>query len=221
MYVLAVYILTCYSIPQMNNTYTQIPNDEVIEKTAKALQENNITTHIVENKEEAKKLALSLIPEQAEVMTMTSVTLDETGIAEVLNDSDNYNSVKTTLSKMDRKTQSDEMQKLGAAPDYAIGSVHAVTEEGHVIIASNTGSQLPSYAYGSNHVVWVVGAQKIVKNTDEGLKRIYEHVLPLESERAHKAYGVPGSNVSKLLIINNEVNPQRLTMIIVKENLGF
>ena len=65
---------------------------------------------------------------------------------------------------MDRTTQARERAKLGATPDLAIGSVHAVTEDGHVLIASNTGSQLPAYVYAAGKVIWVVGAQKIIKN---------------------------------------------------------
>ena len=97
--------------------------------------------------------------------------------------------------------------------------MHAVTEDGKVIIASATGSQLPAYAYGSSHVIWVVGSQKIVKDLDEGMKRVYEYVLPLENERAKKAYG--GSSINKLLIFNKEGTAGRITMIIVKEKLGF
>lgn len=121
---------------------------------------------------------------------------------------------------MDRKTQGSLMQKMGAGPDWAIGSVHAVTEDGHVLIASATGSQLPAYAYGSSHVVWVVGAQKIVRDSDEGMRRIYEHCLPLEDARARKVYGI-GSGVNKVLTINKEVQAGRITMVIVKEKLGF
>ncbi|MBI3342389.1 LUD domain-containing protein, partial [Candidatus Curtissbacteria bacterium] len=114
-----------------------------------------------------------------------------------------------------------EMQKLGAAPKWSVGSVNAVTEDGKVLIASNTGSQLSGYVYGSQHVVFVVGAQKLVKNLDVAMERIYEYVLPLESERAKKAYGMPGSFVSKLLIINKEVRPGRVRLIFIKEALGF
>ncbi len=114
------------------------------------------------------------------------------------------------------------MQKLGAAPEYVIGSVHTVTEDGHVlIIASASGSQLPAYVYAAEHVIWVVGTQKIVKNIEEGMKRIYKYVLPLESARAHKAYGVPGSSVNKLLIVNKEPVPNRITIILVQQPLGF
>lgn len=192
-----------------------------IENTVQALKRNGITAVVVETAEKAKAYVASLLPKQAEVMTMTSVTLDSAGISEMINESATFNAVKPRLFSMDRETQGNEMNKLGAAPEYAVGSVHAVTEDGNVIIASNTGSQLPAYAYGSPHVIWVVGTQKIVKNVDEAMKRINEYVLPLESERAKKAYGVEGSNVSKVLIISKEVNPERITIVFVKEVLGF
>jgi len=114
-----------------------------------------------------------------------------------------------------------QMQKLGAAPDWVIGSVHAVTQDGHVLIASNSASQLPAYAAGSNHVVWVVGAQKIVKNIEEGMKRIYEHSLALENKRVQKAYGMKESFVSKILIVNREARRGRTILILVNEVLGF
>lgn len=202
------------------NKWSTLPSKKIIDKTIKALKKNNINAYFVETKEDAKKKVLRLIPQGAEVMTMSSVTLGESGIAKEINESGKYDSVKKKLNSMERETEGREMQKLGAAPSYAVGSVHAVTEEGQVLIASNTGSQLPAYAYGSDHVIWIVGAQKIVKNIDQGMSRIYEYVLPLESERLKKAYGVP-SNVSKLLIFNKELAPDRVTIIFVNESLGF
>ncbi|OGC97678.1 hypothetical protein A2W16_01350 [Candidatus Amesbacteria bacterium RBG_16_48_31] len=154
-------------------------------------------------------------------MAMSSVTLETTGITAAVNQSGNFASVKSKLTTMDRATQEREMQQLGAAPEYAIGSVHAVTESGQVVIASNTGSQLPAYVYGAGHVIWVVGTQKIVPDLDTAFRRIYDYILPLESDRVQKAYGLPGSNVSKILIINKEVRPSRLTLILVKQQLGF
>lgn len=202
--------------------WKKIPTDEIINKTVEALTANGIKAEVAQSGEEAKEKALSLIPEKSEVMTMTSITLDTIGLSKEINESGKYDAIRPKLMKMDRKTQSLEMQKLGAAPEYTVGSIHAVTEDGHVLIASNTGSQLSAYVYGSAHVIWVVGAQKIVSNFDQGLKRIYDYVLPLESERANKAYNMAfGSFVSKLLVINKEVNPTRLNLIIVKEELGF
>lgn len=204
----------------MSSPWNVLASEIVIDQVRNILEKNGITSYVVENGEDAKTKIKEIVPHKAEVMTMTSVTLDSTGISDLLN-SPEYNSVKATLGGMNRETQSLEMNKLGAAPDWAVGSVHAVTEDGKIVIASNTGSQLPAYAYGSQHVVWVVGAQKIVKNLDDAMKRIYDYVLPLESERAHKAYGVEGSHVSKVLIINKEVKPGRITVIFVKEVLGY
>lgn len=201
--------------------WDQIKDGTTIERTIAALKGNGIHALVVPDGATAKAKIVEMVPAGAEVMDMTSVTLHDTGIASELNDSGRYNSVRKALTAMDPKTQGLEKQKLGAAPEWVVGSVHAVTEDGKVMVASNTGSQLPAYASGSPHVIWVVGAQKIVKNSEEGMKRIYDYVLPLESERAKKAYGVSGSAVNKMLIVNTEVNPGRITLIIVKEKLGF
>jgi hypothetical protein len=97
--------------------------------------------------------------------------------------------------------------------------VHAVTQDGKVLVASNTGSQLSSYANAAAHVIWVVGTQKIVRDLDDGLRRIYEHSLPLENERAKKAYGME-SAVNKILIVNRDT-PGRISMVLVKQAVGF
>ena len=121
---------------------------------------------------------------------------------------------------MDRATQGREIRKLVGAPDYAAGSVHAVTEDGRVLIASNTGSQLGPYASSAGKVIWVVGAQKIVKDVNEGLRRIEEYSYPLEEVHMQELYKM-STNVNKVLIVNREIRPNRITMIIVKEELGF
>ena len=148
-----------------------------------------------------------------------TATLDTIGLTRELNESGRYATVRAKL--YDESVSKSEKRKLGGGPDWTIGSVHALTEDGKLIIASNTGSQLGAYGYGAGQVVWVIGAQKIVKNIDTGMKRVYDYVLPIESERAHKAYGVPGSFVSKILIFNREVTPDRIHVIIVNEQLGF
>jgi len=199
--------------------WNTLATKESVEKTIAALRLNGIEAVFVKDREEAKKKVLSIIPKGAEVMNMTSVTLDTIGLPDELNNSGKFNAVRGKL--MDEKVSPREKKRLGAAPEWTVGSVHAVTENGEVMIASNTGSQLPAYAYGADHVVWVVGTQKIVKNLDDGRKRIYEYVLPLESERAKKAYGVAGSAVNKLLTISHENTLGRITMVLVGEVLGF
>lgn len=202
-------------------SYDKVPANEIFAKTVEALESNGFNPIVVDSVKNAKAKVLSLIPEGSEVMTMTSVTLDQSGISEVINESDKYISAKNKLYAMSRETAGNEMNKIGAATEYTLGSAHAVTQDGKIVIASNTGSQLPAYAYSSSNVIFVVGGQKIVKDLDQAMDRIYTHTLPLESERAKKAYGVSGSNVSKLLILNKEVNTERIKIILIKEAIGF
>jgi len=201
-----------------NEAYAGSATDEQVARAAQALEANNIHTIVVDTGEQAKAELWKLIPAGAEVFTNTSRTLETLGVpAEV---DKRYDSVRVKLAKMNRETQNREMIKMGAVPQNIIGSVHAVTEDGKVVVASNTGSQLAPYAASAEHVIWVVGTQKIVPNLDEGLKRVREYTFPLEDERALQAYGM-NSFISKWLIVNREVMPGRTTMILVKEKLGF
>jgi hypothetical protein len=203
-----------------NREFARLADDDQIERTAKALEANNIQTLIAENGEEAKRLFFELIPERSEVFLGASVTLETLGIKDEIDKSGRYDALRPKMFAMNRETQGREIRKLGSAPDYAAGSVHAVTEGGQVLIASNSGSQLGPYASGAGKVIWVVGAQKIVRDLNEGLRRIQEYNYPLEEEHMQQLYGV-GTNINKVLIVNGELRPNRITMIIVKEKLGF
>jgi len=203
-----------------NREFARVANAEKIERTAKALEANNIHTLIAENGEEAKRLFFELVPDGSEIFLGASVTLETLGIKDELDKSGRFDAVRPKIFAMNRETQGREIRKLGGAPDYAAGSVHAVTEDGHVLIASNSGSQLGPYASGAGKVIWVVGAQKIVRDLNEGLRRIHEYAYPLEEEHMQQLYGI-GTHINKILIVNAELRPNRITMIIVKEELGF
>ena len=172
------------------SNWNQLANDQTIETTIKALKENGIEAQVVETAKDAKDKVIEIIPEGSEVMTMSSVSLEDTGITQLINESGKYDSVKKKLFSMDPKKEKVDMQKVGAAPEYALGSVHAVTSDGKLVIASNTGSQLGAYAYASKHVIWIVGTQKIVKNIEDGIKRLEEYVVPKEDVHMQKLYGV-------------------------------
>lgn len=208
------------SLKKTENKWDKLADKKIVEKTIDALKKRGIDAYFVKNSDEAKKKVLEIIPERSEVMTMASVTLDSSGISSEINNSKRFNAIRDKLYSIDRNQQKIEMNRLGAAHEYAVGSVHAVTEDGMVLIASNSGSQLPAYAYGAGKVIWIVGTQKIVKDLDEAFKRIYEYTFPLEDARAKKAYGM-NSNVSKILIVNKEIQPDRITLIFVDEVLGF
>ena len=208
------------STMDVKTRFGSIADEARIERTVKALEANGIQTLVAENADEARRFFFELIPEGSEVFLGASVTLEKLGIKDQIDKSGKFDALRPRMFAMNRETQGREIRKLGSAPDFAAGSVHAVTEDGHVLIASNTGSQLGPYASGAGKVIWVVGAQKLVKDLNEGFDRIYDYVLPLETEHMQQLYKV-NSNVSKVLIVNREIRPNRITMIIVKEELGF
>ena len=149
-----------------------------------------------------------------------SQPLEVTGITDELENSGRYEPVRPQIWSMDRETQADQIRRLSASPDVMLGSVHAVTESGSLIAASMGGSQLGPYVAGAGRVILVAGTQKIVPNLEEGLHRIEEYAFPLEDARAQAAYGVH-SGVNKVLIINREITPGRITVVLVDEVLGF
>jgi LUD domain len=203
-----------------NVRYAALASEASIETTGRRLTENGMIAHVVDGGADARRLALGLIPDGAEVFTATSQTLEEIGLTGAIDDSTRLRSVRSVLRQMDMATQWHEMRALGARPDVVIGSVHAVTEQGVVVIASASGSQLGPYASGAGKVIWVVGTQKIVPSLDEAMRRIQEYALPLEDERAQLAYG-QGRFIGKELIFYREYLPERVHVILVKEKLGF
>jgi len=203
-----------------NQEFNKLASGKAIAKAVSSLERNGIRAIVLKNGDQAKKEVLNIIPAGAEVFTATSQTAEGISLAKEINESGKYKSVRNKLMSMDRNTQSREMAKLGASPEFVVGSVHAVTEDGQLLIASASGSQLPGEAYSAEKVIFLVGTQKIVKNIQIGLKRIYEYSYPLEDARAQKAYGMR-SGVNKILIVNKEMTPGRITVIFVKENLGF
>jgi LUD domain len=200
--------------------FAGLASAERIATAAAALQRNGIRSHVTGSGAEARRLVSSLLPDGAEVYNNTSQTLEAIGVADDIERSGRYQPLRLRLYRMDREMQRREMRTLSASPEYVVGSVHALTEAGSLLIASASGSQLGPLVSGAGHVILVVGAQKIVSDVPTGMRRIFEYCYPLEDARARRAYGVP-SGVNNILIINNVVTPDRVTAIIVNERLGF
>ncbi|HXW33293.1 MAG TPA: LUD domain-containing protein [Acidimicrobiales bacterium] len=200
--------------------FSSVAPKEQIQAIASSLERNGITCTVVDSGEEARELVRSILPVGAEVYNNTSRTLEVIGVAEDIERSGQYQALRLRLYQMDREMQAREMRQLSASPDWVVGSVHAVTEGGTLLIASASGSQLGPIASGAGHVVLVVGAQKVVADLDAGIRRIDEYCFPLEDRRARQAYGVP-SGVNNVLIMNKSIAPGRITAILVNERLGF
>jgi L-lactate utilization protein LutC len=206
--------------PSISRQFGTLADDARVKRAAAALEANGIKVLRAGDAAEAKRIVLSLVPEGAQVHHGASQSLEETGILDAIEKSGRYEHLRPRIWSMDRKTQADEIRRLGAAPDVMLGSVHAVTETGSLITASMSGSQLGPYVSGAGRVILVVGTQKIVSDLEEGLRRVNDYSLPLEDARAQAAYGI-NSAVNKVLIINREIVPGRITVVLVDEVLGF
>jgi hypothetical protein len=191
-----------------------------LERAAAALTAHGFTVEVLDDTAAARSRVRELIPEGASVFTGASETLRLSGIDGDINASGRYDALRPRGLAMDRATETDQIRRMFASPDVAIGSVAAVTETGSLVIASGSGSQLPGYAGGAARAIWVVGAQKVVLDLRTALRRVEDYCLPLENDRAMKVYGMP-SAVNRLLILNAEFQPGRGTVLLLREAVGF
>ena len=199
--------------------FTTLPDEHTLAATVTALEEHGFSVEVVDDLHAARQAVLARIPRGSSVMTNTSVTLAETGIADAINENGHYDSARARMAELDFATQLREMKAIGGQPDYALGSVHAVTRDGTLVIASASGSQLASYAWGAANVIFVVGAQKLVPTLEAARERVYSHSLVLEDARAVVAYG-QHSSVGKILEIHSEL-PGRIHIVLIRQAVGY
>jgi len=199
--------------------FTRLPDEAVLLDTMRLLEEHGFSAELVDDLEAARAKVLARIPEGASVMTNTSVTLQETGIADAIDGSGLYDSARAKMAALDYETQLQEMKAVAGQPDFALGSVHAITRDGSLFIASASGSQLASYVWGAANVIFVVGAQKLAADTETARRRIFEHSLKLEEARAYEAYGL-SSFVGKVLEIRQDT-PGRIHVVLIRRVVGF
>ncbi len=205
------------------NKFDKLADEESLKKTVEGLKKKNIAPFVVNTGKEAHDKVLELIPKGVSVMNGSSRTLEQVGFIEHLKSGDHGwdNQHETILTEKDPSKQA-KLRKQALLADYYLGSVHAVTEDGDYIVASNTGSQLSHIVYSSSNLIFIVGTQKIVPTLEDALKRLEEYVVPLENENMQQKYGI-NTQVNKIVIVKNE-NPmagRKVTMILVKEKLGF
>lgn len=198
-----------------------IPAVEVIEKTVASLTEHGFATQVVENRAEALAALKEFIPQESQVMTGSSTTLDEIGFSEYLNSGDHpWTSVYAQITAEDDAAKRADLRRKAVTAEYFVASVNALTQDGKIIAVDMSGSRVGAFLFAAKNLVLVVGAQKITENLDAGLKRVREVVFPLEDARAQKAYGAH-SMTAKWAILEHEIIPNRVHVILVKEALGF
>ena len=196
--------------------------DAAVQQAAAALAAKGYGVHVVDDYAAARRAILEILPLGAEVGQGASRTLEQIGVTHDLEESGRYVAVRKQTRSMDRSTPEGlrAMRKAGVGPDWYINSAHAVTLDGTIVVASNTGSQLAPIAFGAGEVIFAIGSQKVVPDLESAMRRLEEHILPLESERMQGIYGVD-SEIKKVLVIHKEFRPSRFTVVLIKEPAGF
>lgn len=193
-----------------------------IDPTA-ALTERGFQPIVVADRQEALAFIKNTIPDGASVMNGASRTLEEIGYIKYLASGEHpWNNLHDAILNEKDPARQALLRKQSVLSDYYVGSVHALAQTGELVIASNTGSQLPHLVFTSPNIILVVGKQKIVPTLDDALRRVEEIVIPLEDERMKAVYGY-GTTYAKTLILRRE-NPnmgRSVKIVLVGEALGF
>jgi len=202
--------------------WEKLANSESVKKTILSLKKRGISAEYFTTRNEVLNRIIEIIPPHKKVMIGGSVSLKEIGFIDFLiNGKHKWNNLKDEIMLEKDPIKQVYLRRLSTTSDFFLGSVHAVAESGEIIVASETGSQIPSYAYSSANVILVVGTQKIVANLNEGLKRVREYCLPSVNKKM-KSLGMGGSIIGKILIIEQEtIRKPGLTLLFVNEKLGF
>lgn len=152
-----------------------------ITKTIENLKKNNMETFLVKTKEEAKALALSLIPEGAVCASGGSVTLKECAIVEAIK-MGNY----TYLDRNDPNLSNEEKEQMvlrAQTCDVYLSSSNAITEDGELYNVDGNSNRVSNLLFGPKNVIIVAGTNKIVKDLDEAVYRVKTIAAPLNCKR--------------------------------------
>lgn len=211
------------------NQYKKIKYQLMAKEMVEILKEKGYISHYAENKEDAKQMVLSLIPQGVSISVGGSETLG------VMNIIEEFRSEKYKFFDRFKKMTYEDMYELyrqSLLSDYFVSSTNAITRHGQLVNIDSSGNRIASMIIGPRKVIIVAGANKIVNNLDDAYKRIKE-IAPMNAIRVnHDApcvktgkcmnCEVQGSVCNYIGIIENgHKEPGRITIIMVAEELGF
>lgn len=201
--------------------WNRIPDDATIQKTVATIEARNIRVILVDTAKDALQAVVDLIPEGGEVMNGFSTTLVEIGYDQVLEENPkgwrNYHAVITAENDTEKR---HALRRKSVAADYFLSGVQAIAESGEVVGCDKTGSRTGAWPHAAANLILVSGANKIVSTLDDALRRCREYALPLEEQRAQHVYGT-GSYIGKYVVLDREDADGRVTLVLIREPLGY
>lgn len=201
-------------------------NDLLAATVIKGLESRNMSGYYAQTKEEAKEIALSLIPEGSSVTHGGSFSIAEIGLTAALAEG-NYN-------YLDRDKAEDKRAAALFAydADVYLGSANAITEDGVLVNIDGNSNRVSAYAFGPKKLILVVGLNKVASDVDAALKRARNEAAPINVQR----FGLstpcmktgtcmdcksPDTICCQFLITRFSRHKDRIHVILVNDNLGF
>lgn len=201
-------------------------NKLLAQKVIKGLESRNMKGYYADNKAEALKLALELIPEKSSISMGGAMSVHEIGLVEALK-SGNYNFI-------DRDAIEDKRAAMLAAydADYYLSSANAITEDGIMINIDGNSNRVSAIAQGPKHVLFIVGMNKVCPDVDSAMKRARNVAAPINAQR----FGLstpcaktgscmdcksPDTICCQFLMTRFSRHAGRIHVILVNDDLGF
>jgi L-lactate utilization protein LutB len=213
--------------------------DLKIERTVKALKKNNIEAFIAADSKEAVKIAASLMKEGDTISCGGSVTLKESGVADLMK-SGSYNFLDRSRAQSPEEV--NEIYRKVFSADVYLTTSNAVTESGELYNVDGTCNRIAAIAFGPKKVIFIVGINKLVRTLDDAIVRVKTVAAPPNTARLSKKTpcAETGECISlktgggmcsgclsgdriccNYLVSAYQRDPERMKVIIVKENLGY
>jgi len=201
--------------------WDRIPDDATINRTVEAIRARNINVILTNTPEEGLQAIVDLLPGGAEIMNGSSTTLNEMGFDRVLEENrKGWRDYHAVITAENDTEQRHALRRKGVAADYYLSGVQAIAESGEIVGCDKTGSRMGAWPHAAAHLILVSGVNKIVPTVDDALRRCREYCLPLENQRAQHAYGI-GSYIGKHVILDKEDADERVSLVLIKERLGY
>lgn len=201
--------------------WNRLPDEATVDRTVRAVEARNVRVVRVPTADAAGQALFDLIPAGAEVMNGSSTTLIEIGYEDLLKDNPkgwrDYHAVITAENDEERR---QALRRKGITADWFLSGVQAIAETGQLVGCDKTGSRVGAWPYAAGHLVLVSGANKIVPTLDDALARCWEYALPVEQQRARRVYGT-SSEIGNVVVVEKEMDSDRVTLVLVGERLGY
>ena len=194
--------------------------DDSISRTVAALKARNVETLVVDDGPQALAKLKDLVPEGSVIFNNTSETLDSIGYSALVDGNPKYRNLHDDMVAETDPDKQRDIRRRATLADYFIGSVQAIAETGEVVVASGTGSQIAAYVYNAQRLIWLAGIQKICPSLSEAIDRVRGYTLE-RHDTWQLGRGRAPNPIGKLMVFENEVVDGRITMILIKDTLGW